>query len=295
MITSSSNQQIRRIQQLQKTSKTRHKQRVFVVEGPRMVFEAPKDWIEKIFVSESFLTGVRKGILQNGQEGPGDGMERWRKFLAGYEYEEVSDMVFRLISDTQTPQGILAVVRMPEYSCSDLLRPRQRCAAESSMQTPPGHGPDQSKGNPLLLVLDTIQDPGNLGTMLRTGEGAGISGVLMNRTTADVFSPKVTRSTMGSIYRVPFVITGDLSDDIRWLKEHGISFYAAHLEGTQAYDQEDYSGGCGFMIGNEGNGLSDEIAGMADTYIRIPMAGQVESLNAAMAAGLLMYQAARGR
>lgn len=145
----------------------------------------------------------------------------------------------------------------------------------------------------LLLVLDTVQDPGNLGTMLRTGEGAGISGVLMNRTTADIFSPKVIRSTMGSIYRVPFVIAEDLPGDIRQLKQRGISFYAAHLKGQKSYDAVDYSGGSGFMIGNEGNGLSDEIAKLADLYIRIPMAGQVESLNAAMAAGLLMYEAAR--
>lgn len=270
MIVSSSNQQIKRIQQLQKTSKARHKQQVFIVEGPRMVFEAPKGWIERIYVSESFQ------IQQH---------ER----LAEYEYEVVSDPVFKSISDTQTPQGILAVVRMPEYSISDLIKPRQRCVLESEKHE------EKEVGKPLLLVLDTVQDPGNLGTMLRTGEGAGISGVLMNRTTADIFSPKVIRSTMGSIYRVPFVVTENLPGDIQWLKQQGISFYAAHLEGKRPYDAVDYSGGSAFLIGNEGNGLSREIAELADTYIRIPMAGQVESLNAAMAAGLLMYRAARGR
>ena len=283
MITSSSNQQIKRIQQLQKTSKARHKQKAFVVEGPRMAFEAPREWVERIYVSESFQAE-----------------QRWQEQLAGAAHEEVSDSVLKSISDTQTPQGILAVVRMPEYSLEELLVSRHPCgqkdgearqAEEAAVQRQkPGQKPAAA---PLLLVLDTVQDPGNLGTMLRTGEGAGISGVLMNRTTADLFSPKVIRSTMGSIYRVPFVITEDLPGDIRRLKQQGIRFYAAHLAGRQSYDEVDYSGGSAFMIGNEGNGLSDEIAELADTRIRIPMAVQVESLNAAMAAGLLMYEAAR--
>lgn len=284
MITSSNNQQIKRIQQLQKASRARHNQQVFVVEGPRMVFEAPKKWVEKIYVSESFQIEPR-----------------WQEQLAGLEHEEVSDSVFKSISDTQTPQGILALVKMPQYTLEELLVLRHPCLLESEAAgmagAATGQGPEASRKKgaaaPLLLVLDTIQDPGNLGTMLRTGEGSGISGVLMNHTTADLFSPKVIRSTMGSIYRVPFVITDDLPEDIRLLKQRGIRFYAAHLKGTKAYDGPDYSEGCAFLIGNEGNGLSDEIARLADTYIRIPMAGQVESLNAAMAAGLLMYEAAR--
>lgn len=272
MITSSSNQQVKRIQQLQKTSKARHKQQAFVVEGPRMVFEAPGEWVEIIYVSERF------------QAEP-----RWQEQLAGLEYEVVSDSVFQAVSGTRTPQGILAVVRMPHYTLEELL------VARHSWR--PGTGEAQQAGlaaSPLLLVLDTVQDPGNLGTMLRTGEAAGISGVLMNRATADLFSPKVIRSTMGSVYRMPFVVSEDLAGDIRTLKQRGIRFYGAHLEGRQPYDEVDYSGASAFLIGNEGNGLTDEIAELADTYIRIPMAGQVESLNAAMAAGLLMYQAARG-
>lgn len=273
MITSSSNQQIKRIQQLQKTVKSRRQQGAFVVEGPRMVFEAPKDWLEGIYISESFQAEAR-----------------WQEALSVLEYEVVSDSVFRAVSDTRTPQGILALVRMPEYGLEELMSPRKKCILHTERQGT-GSGPETAA--PLLLVLDRVQDPGNLGTMVRTGEGAGISGILMNRTTADIFSPKVIRSTMGSIYRVPFRITEDLPADIRWLKQQGIRFYGAHLEGTRSYDETDYSEGCAFLIGNEGGGLSPEIAKLADTYIRIPMAGQVESLNAAMAAGLLMYEAAR--
>ena len=146
-----------------------------------------------------------------------------------------------------------------------------------------------------LLILESIQDPGNLGTMLRTGEGAGITGVIMNRTTVDLFNPKTIRSTMGSIYRMPYVVTDDLSGTIKELQADGVKVYAAHLKGTMQYDEPDYTGASAFLIGNEGNGLTDEIADLADTYIKIPMCGQVESLNAAISATLLMYEANRQR
>jgi len=131
--------------------------------------------------------------------------------------------------------------------------------------------------------------------MVRTGEGAGITGVIMNKTTVDLFNPKTIRSTMGSIYRVPFIVTADLAETMNDLKQQGVSLYAAHLKGQYAYDEEDYTKASGFLIGNEGNGLSDEIADLADTYIKIPMEGQVESLNAAISASLLMYEANRQR
>ena len=213
MITSVSNPQIKAIIQLQKKSKARWQQRVFVVEGPKMVFEAPGEWVEKVYVSESYLGRVGK-IFQS---------------LEGLAYEVVADSVLKAASDTQTPQGILALVKMPEYTLADLLK---------------GQAPS-------LLILESIQDPGNLGTMLRTGEGAGISGVIMNRSTVDIFSPKVVRSTMGSLYRVPFYIAEDLSRTIGELKELGVSVYAAHLKGEKSYDKADYTRGTAFLIGNE--------------------------------------------
>lgn len=106
--------------------------------------------------------------------------------------------------------------------------------------------------NPLLMLLEDIQDPGNLGTILRTGEGAGIDGVIMSRDTADIYNPKTIRSTMGSIYRVPFLYVSSLSDMIAELKQKKITVYAAHLKGKQWYDQADYSCGSAFLIGNEG-------------------------------------------
>ena len=190
-----------------------------------------------------------------------------------FPMETVSDTVFRQMCDTQTPQGILTVLRSPSYDMEDLLR----------------------KKNPLLIVLEDLQDPGNAGTILRTGEGAGVSGIFLTRTCVDITNPKVIRGTMGSIYRVPFFYVEDVPSLKEMLKGRGIRFFAAHLQGRNQYYEESYQGGSAFLIGNEGKGLTEEAAEAADCLIRIPMEGQVESLNAAMAAGILMYEAARQR
>ena len=255
MITSASNQQIKNISALIKKAKERRNQGCFVVECRKMCLEAPKDRIIATYVSESFA-----------KESP---------FVSEIKgsYEIVADNIFKSITDTQTPQGILSIVKMPEYSVDSLL--------------------DGDRTH--LLILDSIQDPGNLGTMLRTGEGAGITGLIMNKTTVDIYNPKTIRSTMGSLYRVPFIIVDDLVDTLSELKEYGVKLYAAHLKGESSYDEQSYQGACGFLIGNEGNGLSDEVAECADTYIRIPMGGEVESLNAAVSAALLMYECSRQR
>lgn len=257
MISSTQSQQMKTVSALQKKGKTRKEQGLFVVEGLKMFLEAPKDLISKVYVSQSFL------LEEAGQ-----------RALEGRRYEIVTDEVFRAVSDTQTPQGILALVRQPSYELAQVLA---------------------SAAPPQLVFLESIQDPGNLGTILRAGEGAGVTGVIMNRTTVDIFNPKVIRSTMGSIYRMPFVCVDSLQEAALEAKKAGIRLYAAHLKGARNYDEENYEGPCGFLIGNEANGLTDEAARLADTYIKIPMAGQVESLNAAIACSVLNFEAARQR
>ena len=145
------------------------------------------------------------------------------------------------------------------------------------------------------MVLDNLQDPGNLGTIFRTAEAAGVTGISMSRDCVDIYNPKTIRSTMGAIYRMPFLYAEDLKETIDALKEQGIQIYAAHLDGKNFYDKEDYRGGTAFLIGNEGNGLRREIAECADIWIRIPMAGRAESLNAAIAAAILMFETCRQR
>lgn len=262
MISSTTNKQVKYVNALVKKAKTRREEDLFVAEGLRMSQEIPKDRIHTLYISESF---------QKNKE--------CEKLVKGVRHvETVTDEVFKALSDTQTPQGILALVRQYHYTLDEVAK----TASESSV---PAH----------LMILERLQDPGNLGTIIRAGEGAGVTGILMDKDTADIYNPKVIRSTMGSVLRVPFVYTDDLKGALHTLKAKHIHLYAAHLDGKNSYDKEDYRGDIGFLIGNEGNGLSEEIASMADTYIRIPMAGQVESLNAAVAASVLMFETARQR
>lgn len=254
MITSSSNAQVKRVIQLNKKAKERKKQQIFVAEGFKMFQEAPKEWVERVFVTEVFLN-------------------EHKELLLGIDYEVVEERIFNQMSDTQSPQGILCLIRMPTYSLEEVL------AGE----------------RPLCMILEDLQDPGNVGTILRTAEGAGVTGILLSRSTVDVFNPKTIRSTMGSVYRMPFVYVDDLCDALPELKARGIMTYAAHLKGENAYDGEDYSKGTAFFVGNEGNGLSEHLSRQADRLIRIPMEGKVESLNAAIASSILMYEAYRQR
>lgn len=256
MITAAGNQKIKNLVNLIQKSKARREQNVFITEGSKMFLEADPDKIREVYVSQSFY---EKGKM--------------KEQIESCRYEIISDELFRKISDTQTPQGILCVMEQYHYELQDLFR----------------------KENPLFLILEDIQDPGNLGTMVRTAEGAGIDGIIMSKGTVDIYNPKTIRSTMGSIYRVPFFYTDDLLGVMEQLKERNIKLYAAHLKGTSYYHQQDFTDAAAFLIGNEGNGLKEETAQAADVYMKIPMAGKVESLNAAVASVILMYEAARQR
>ncbi len=255
MITSTSNPQVKNLQQLLKKAKLRKEQDVFLAEGMKMFREAPKDQIQKVYISKTLYE------------------EQGSDLLYGLEAEVLSDHVFAAVSDTKTPQGILCVLKQYHYTLADLLK----------------------KDAPHLLLLEDLQDPGNLGTIMRTAEGAGVDGVILNRTAVDLYNPKVIRATMGSVYRMPFLYVEDLKEVLPVLKEKGVRTYAAHLKGKRCYDEEDYRTGCAFFIGNEGNGLSEELSGKADVRIRIPMHGKLESLNAAVAASILMYEVCRQR
>lgn len=253
------NQQQKQILQLQKKARERRRAHSFIIEGEKLFEEAPAERLHYTVVSESFLKNHENAMLLKQK---------------GVPYESVSDSFFESLSDTKTPQGILSVAEQFDYCLEDLV-PKNRKA--------------------LLLVLDTVQDPGNLGTMLRAGEAAGVTGVLMNSRTVDIYNPKVVRATMGTIYRMPFYTAEDLPAAIGRLKELGVTCYAAHLQAKGSYETFSYDNHTAFLIGNEANGLSEEIAGLADYRLRIPMEGKVESLNAAMAATVLIFEAARQR
>lgn len=256
------NAKIKEIKKLTDKSKARREAGLFIIEGPKMFVEAPLEWIEEVFVTEEFLANADAELKT-------DSDNRISEMITWLEHTVVTKEQMSRISDTQTPQGILCVMRQPEYSLESML--------------------DSKNTGRLYVILEDIQDPGNLGTIFRTAEGAGVNGIIMSRGTVDIFNPKTIRSTMGSIYRVPFVYVDDLKDAVNRIKEDGISVYAAHLKGENYHDEVEY-GDTAFLIGNEGNGLADSTAELADIYIKIPMQGSLESLNAAVATAILMYE-----
>ncbi len=236
-----------------------------MIEGTRIFLDTPEKYLEEVFLTERFL------------EQEGDAAAAKFKILEqnNIPVYHVTDEIMAKASDTLTPQGVLCSVKMPEYDREEIL----------------GTG----EGSPLILVLENIQDPGNLGTMFRTAEAAGVTGIVMTKGTVDVFNPKTVRSTMSALFRMPFIVTENLREEIAWMKERSIRTYAAYLGGKRYYDAPSYTEGCAFLIGNEGNGLTPQTAESADEKILIPMEGEIESLNAAMAAGIMMYEAYRQR
>lgn len=256
MITSTGNARVKNVIQLQTRARARKDSRQFVAEGFRMVSEAPADRIVSIYASETFAR-CNSGYMSTIQ----------------VPYEMVSDNVFAQMSDTRTPQGILAVIKMAEYGIGDII----------------------AHDNCLYVIVENLQDPGNLGTIIRMSEAAGVDGIIMSPNTVDIYNPKTIRSTMGSLYRVPFVYADDFAGTLEQMKSKGVELYAAHLEGSVEYTEPDYTKASAFVIGNEGNGLTDAVTNICSNRIRIPMAGKVESLNAAIAASVLTFEAARQR
>ena len=269
MISSTNNAKVKKVAEYGKKARERKKDNVFLVEGIRMVREADLSKIKEVYVTSHFLQNIK-----------GKDFELIKEFKKREDIimEEVSDDVMKKMADTQTPQGILVVVEQSSWTLEDMLK--------------------VIEGNekPLLLILENIQDPGNLGNMFRTGEGAGVTGIIMSSDMADVYNPKVVRSTMGAIFRVPFLYTDSIPKMVKELHEkYNIISYAAHLKGSKNYDEINFEGPTAFLIGNEGNGLTDVSADAADDYLLIPMLGKVESMNAATAAAILAFEAARQR
>lgn len=261
MIVSEANQQIKEIIKLQKQSKYRYKKVQFVTEGLKMLSEAAKcGCLKKIYISNFIMAKIQD-------------IPTLVDFLKKYPYEVVEDKIFKNISDTVTTQGILGIAQMPEYNIETILNDDRH----------------------MWLLLDRIRDPGNLGTIMRTAEGAGISAIIMNKGTVDLFNPKTIRSTMGAIFRMSFIYVDDLTDIIKKIKNNGYNVYGMAMKGSVVYDKKDYTKGAGIVIGSEADGLSENILEYISGTIRIPMEGDIESLNAAVAAAVVMYETARQR
>lgn len=259
MISSESNARIKELVKLQKSSKERRKRKLFVAEGEKLIREAAHHGrLQTVYVAE---TVYEKSDSEQ------------KAFLDDLSCEVVADSVFSGMADTVTPQGFLGVVEQPEYSLEQII---------------------ENKKNGILL-LDDLRDPGNMGTILRTAEGAGTSGIILSKGSVDMFNPKVVRATMGAIFRMPFCYVENLEETVGYLKSHDIPVYGTRMEGSLLYDEVDYRAGAAIVVGNEARGISDGVCRQLTGSVRIPMAGKLESLNAAVSAAILLYEMARQR
>lgn len=185
----------------------------------------------------------------------------------------VKDSLFEKISETVNPQGILAVCHIKEFDVTNV---------------------DYSN-SPFFVVLENVTDPGNMGTLIRTADAAGADGIFLSKGCVDIYNPKVIRATMGSIFHLPIYRNLNLMDLMEDFKNNNVKALAAHLKGTSTPYKVDMTTACAVIIGNEANGLSDEISEMASDLVKIPMPGKAESMNAGIAGGILIYEAVRQR
>ena len=252
-ITSKDNKIVKLCEQLAQ-KKHRDKLALYLIEGENLVEEAVKNG-----------AGIQTVLVREGYSGKLSGLEE--------EAFELDARLFDKLAQTETSQGIIAIVNKPQISREQFI--------------------GDAGGN--FVVLDRLQDPGNIGTIIRTAEGAGYKAVITVKGTGDVFSPKTIRAGAGSIFRMPILQVEDnhalraLTDKL----EKKLVVTGFHTD--KYYYDTDLSKGVALVIGNEGNGVSDELMEMADITVKIPMDGHLESLNASVAAGILMYETKRKR
>lgn len=261
-ISSKDNERIKLIKKLQKSSRARKQNRLFIAEGIKAVVEYDVADVEQLvycdenmvdqYVKQKQLTSTVRDKLS---------------------WISVPQDLFGQISNQVKPQGIMALVTAKYRTFDDVLI--------------------NPKG--LYLMLADLQDPGNLGTIIRLADAINADGIIGSRETVDIYNPKVVNSSMGSLGRVHYYTADCLQRAIQQLQQQGVTVWAATLEGSEPYYNYDYRRGTCFMIGNEGAGIEPALVQAADDRVKIPMVGQAESLNAGLATAVLAYEAVRQR
>lgn len=261
-IESRENKIIKRIKALQ-IKKNRDKEQVFIAEGLRFVNHIPLNQeVELYLISEKFLSEIEKNSDISKYE------ERADVYV-------VNDKIFQNVSDTENPQGILAICKQKVYNLDDII--------------------NDYKENPFYIIMEDLQDPANVGTILRTADACGVDGVFLTKGCVDIYNPKVLRGTMGSLFNVPVVKNLDLYEIVSKMKEKNINTYAMHLKGEEYPYSMNFKESCCFIVGNEARGLTDKCANMCDKLVKLPMLGGAESLNASIASGVMLYEVVRQR
>ena len=256
IISSKENEFIKHIKKL-KDKKYRDINKEFIVEGIKLIKEAieEKAEIKQIVICDN---------CQNNDIIPKELMYE----IAKYECIYVTEKIFSSITDVNTPQGILAII------------------GRNNEETQIDYTQD------IIIALDDIQDPGNLGTILRTIDSIGLNQILVSKGTADSYNPKVVRSTMGAIFRVKIIECEDLEKTLKEVKKQKYELVITSLQTKNSIYDIEYNKKV-IVIGNEGNGVSKKIQDMADVKVKIPMIGKTESLNASVATGIVLYEYVR--
>ena len=256
VITSKDNEIIKNIKKL-KEKKYRDQENKFIVEGIKMIKEAILENanIDKIVICEECINNgtIDKELLYE---------------IAKEDCVYVTEKVFNTLTDVTNPQGILATINKQN--------------SEENI----------SYNEDVIVVLDGIQDPGNLGTILRTVDSVGLLQIILSEKTADPYNPKVVRSTMGAIYRVNIVRSNNIIETLKNMKKRKYEITATSLNTNKSIYDIDYRKKV-IVIGNEANGVSNEVMNLADIKVKIPMLGKTESLNAAVATGVILYEYVR--
>ena len=262
-IGSTQNKWVKYIKSLQQR-KYREKEKAFLLEGIRLLEEAVESsWPLK-------LGAYSPKLLEN---------PRGKRILQILKSKTIplvclTDEILDKVGDTQSPQGILAVACEKETDWEAIWA--------SSLE-------------PVLVIVDGIQDPGNLGTIIRTADAHGAQGVLLTKGTVDLYNSKTIRSTMGSIFHLPILRINNLTECLQQLNEQKVKIVVGDLAAKEYCFQHDYTGAIAICVGNEGAGPSWELKEKAHTMVKIPILGQAESLNVAVATGILLYEINRQR
>ena len=255
-ITSKENKIIKHIIKL-KEKKYRKEYNEYIIEGAKIVQEAiqEKAKIKQIIISEN---AINTDLMQN----------HLKEELQKIDYIQVPSKIFKLISEVEKPQGILAIIEKEKQ--------------EENIDV----------NQDIILALDDLQDPGNLGTIIRTADSVGLKQILISKGTTEAYNPKVIRSTMGAIFRVKIIECENLKETLKRLQKNNFKIMVTDLNTDKSiYDiklQKKV-----IIIGNEANGVSEEIKNIADTRAIIPMFGKTESLNASIATGVILYEYVR--
>ncbi len=259
-ITSSSNNTIKHVKSLKK-KKYRERYNEFIVEGLRILEHGIKNnaMFSGIFYSDEFEDNLEASKLLSYIN---------EKDIPVYKLDR---KIFKEIADTENPQGILATVIKKDYQIHNII----------------------NKDNFTIVILDRLQDPGNLGTIIRTSDAAGVDAVVITKGCVDVYNEKTVRSTMGSIFTIPILKIDDINDFIDNLIEKKINIVSTTLDSNFYHYDINYGKKNAIIIGNEGNGIDEEIIHKSNIKVKIPMMGKAESLNASVAAGIIIYETLR--